>query len=490
MKRKSLLITVLLFIAFFSWWSASAMNMDALTYEDLLSLYFWVLAPEWKQNAPMQELLYTNIDEKSKLYPLLSTAVNNNKFPNLKIALPLTKPAYESDLADLIKNNFNKKISYTDKKVLTFDFLQTQLKDVYSIQKEIKKVEKANDQIAESVLYLLKENYINKDQLSWTQSVDYSDIWDFVDTLNEEYTVYLDPKEWKKFMDSLNWEFAWIWVYLVQKGNENPIISEVIKWSPAETAGLQAEDIIISIDWKYLKDFEDANEFIDALKWDKWTSVSIQIQRNWRTLTKKVDRDIIQLPTSDAVKVWDICYVRLYSFDIWTYKKFMRDVNSLWSCGKYVFDVRSNPWWVIDEVVSILDEFVPEDKVIMTEKWPTDNEVLKSSKKPSLTVTDPTIILIDGYTASAAEIFAWVMKYYNPDKVKLVGSKTYGKWSVQQVVQFPNNSIIKYTIAIWYIADQDISIDKVWIQPDINVVDNPYTAKDEVLEIIWLSNWK
>nr|MBR6100191.1 hypothetical protein [bacterium] len=114
----------------------------------------------------MQELLYTNIDEKSKLYPLLSTAVNNNKFPNLKIALPLTKPAYESDLADLIKNNFNKKISYTDKKVLTFDFLQTQLKDVYSIQKEIKKVEKANDQIAESVLYLLKENYINKDQLS------------------------------------------------------------------------------------------------------------------------------------------------------------------------------------------------------------------------------------------------------------------------------------------------------------------------------------
>jgi carboxyl-terminal processing protease len=167
------------------------------------------------------------------------------------------------------------------------------------------------------VLYLLKENYINKDQLSWTQSVDYSDIWDFVDTLNEEYTVYLDPKEWKKFMDSLNWEFAWIWVYLVQKGNENPIISEVIKWSPAETAGLQAEDIIISIDWKYLKDFEDVNEFIDALKWDKWTSVSIQIQRNWRTLTKKVDRDIIQLPTSDAVKVWDICYVRLYSFDIW-----------------------------------------------------------------------------------------------------------------------------------------------------------------------------
>jgi hypothetical protein len=62
---------------------------------------------------------------------LLSTAVSNNKYPNLKIALPLSKTAYESDLADLIKNNFNKKIVYTDKKVLTFDFLQTQLKQVY-----------------------------------------------------------------------------------------------------------------------------------------------------------------------------------------------------------------------------------------------------------------------------------------------------------------------------------------------------------------------
>ena len=81
-----------------------------------------------------------------------------------------------------------------------------------------------------------------------------------------------------------------------------------------------------------------------------------------------------------------------------------------------------------------------------------------------------TIILIDWYTASAAEIFAWVMKYYFPNQVKLVGSKTYGKGSVQQVVQFPNNSLIKYTIAIWYI------------------VDSPYTAKDEVLEVIWISN--
>ena len=118
MKRKSLIITILSFIAFFSVWSVSAMNMNALTYEDLLTLYFWVLAPEWKQNAN-QALLYTNVKEWTKLHSLLTTAVANKKFPNLEIALPLSKTAYESDLADLIKNNFGTKIVYTDKKVLT-----------------------------------------------------------------------------------------------------------------------------------------------------------------------------------------------------------------------------------------------------------------------------------------------------------------------------------------------------------------------------------
>ena len=493
MRKKSLILTILSFIAFFSAWPISAMNMNSLTYEDLLTLYFWVLAPEWNQTTN-QQLKYTNVDKGTKLYSLLSIAVSNNKYPNLNIALPLKKTAYESDLADLIRNNFNTKISYTNKKVLTFDFLQTQLKQVYGKKSNTatptqnSNTTKANENIADSVLFLLKENYINKDQLSWTDKVDYDSLSNFVEGLWEEYTVYYNPEEWKKFMDWLNGEFAGIGVYLIQRWDENPIISEVIKDSPAEKAWLQAEDILVTIGWKYLKDFKSSTEFIDALKGEKWSTVSVQIQRNGRILTKEISRDVIQLPKMDGVKLWDVCYVRMYSFDIWSYDSFMSKINEFWSCWKYVFDVRSNPGWVIDEVTWILEEFVPEWKILMTEKWTTVNEEIKSTKTPSLEVTNPTIILIDWYTASAAEIFAWVMKYYFPNQVKLVGSKTYGKGSVQQVVQFPNNSLIKYTIAIWYIADQTISIDKVWIQPDINVVDSPYTAKDEVLEVIWISN--
>ena len=311
-------------------------------------------------------------------------------------------------------------------------------------------------------------------------------MWEFVEWLGETYTVYYAPEEWKKFMDNLNWEFAWIGVYLIQRGDENPTIHEVIKDSPAEKADLRADDVIVSIDWKKLSEFDSADAFIDALKWPEDTIVTIQIKRGYQYLTKHITRDIIQVPVIESSKIWWTCYFNIYSFDLWFKNKFFNEFNKLSWCEKYVFDIRSNPGGVIDEVTDILDKFLPKWKIIMTEKWVNDDEKIYSEEDPTYTLNKPTYVLIDSYTASAAEIFAWVLKHYNPDNVKLVGSQSFGKWSVQQVVQFPNDAIIKYTIAVWYIADNETSIDKIWLTPDIKVVDNPYTVEDEVLKKIWL----
>ena len=489
------------FLAFLGFSNTYALDKNALTYWDLLSLYFWALAPDWNLNTK-PDLKFTNIETSDSLYFLLEKAVSNNKFPNLAIELPLDNPAYESDLALLIKNNFNKDIVYTDKKVLSFDFLLNNLKNVYkantsSQNPNTQKSDSSKDQsswaatsdekeIADQILTLLKYNYINKNELTWTTSVDYDSLWEFVESLGEDYTVYYTPEEWKKFMENLNWEFAWIGVYLIQRGDENPVIHEVIKDSPAEKADLRAEDVIISIDWKKLNEFDSADAFIDALKWPEDTIVTIEIRRGNQYLTKHITRDIIQVPAIESTKIWWTCYFNIYSFDLWFKDKFFNEFNKLSWCEKYVFDIRSNPGGVIDEVTDILDKFLPKWKLIMTEKWVNDDEKIYSEEDPTYTLNKPTYILIDSYTASAAEIFAWVLKHYNPDTVKLVGSQSFGKWSVQQVVQFPNDAIIKYTIAVWYIADNKTSIDKIWLTPDINVVDNPYTAEDEVLKKIWL----
>ena len=494
MKKRVVCFFVLLFSSMVIIPSTIAMDVNSLTYGDLLSLYFWALTPDWKNtNHPV--LNYTNINENDSLYPLLEKAVANDKFPNLSIPLPLNNQAYEDDLALLIKNNFWKDIEYSKGKKLTFNFLLTELKAVY--KKNAEKQESSqiinsilqnspvtNDEIADSVLSLLKNNYINKDQLSSTSSIEYDNLSEFVESLGEEYTVYYNPKEGKDFMDNLNWEFAWIWVYIEQLGDENPKIVEVIPWTPAEDVGLQAEDQIMSIDWKVLSDFSDSSSFIDALKGEVWSRVQVWIKRDGQNLSKIITRAIIQVPTVVTTKKWWTCYVNVYSFDIGSKDSFLDKFKNLGSCDQYIFDVRSNPGWVIDEVTWILDKFIPYWKVIMTEKWVDENEVIKSIEIPSYSLNKTTYVLIDNYTASAAEIFAGVLKHYYPNTVKLVGTQTYGKGSVQQVVQFPNDAIIKYTIWLWYVADEETSIDKVWLTPDIYVADNPYTSQDEVLERI------
>ena len=481
-------------------WTTFAMNTSALNYWDLLSLYFWALTPDWKVSEK-PELKYTNIDKNSSLYNLLQKAVAAEKFPNLAIALPLDTPAYESDLAVLINYDFKKEIVYTKNKQLSFDYLLTELKSVYQGNKNTlvenkssvstitwtnTTIQATDEEIADSILSLLKYNYINKDQLSDTSSLNYDDLSSFVESLGEEYTVYYNPDEGKQFMNNLNWEFAWIWVYLIQRGNENPAVTEVITGSPAESAWIQAEDQLISIDWKFLSDYSDVNAFIDALKWEAWSTVVVQIKRGGVLLTKTITRALIQVPMIETAKQWGICYINLYSFDIWVKDAFIEKFSALDGCSQYVFDVRTNPGWVIDEVTWILDKFLPQWKVIMTEKGVNDDEIIVSNEAQVYSLDKPTYILIDWYTASAAEIFAWVLKHYYPNTVQLVGSQSYGKWSVQQVVQFPNDAIIKYTIAVWYIADEDTTINNVWLSPDIYVVDNPYTMKDEVLERVWI----
>jgi carboxyl-terminal processing protease len=285
-------------------------------------------------------------------------------------------------------------------------------------------------------------------------------------------------------MDNLNWEFAWIWVYIQQIWDDNPKIVEVISWSPASEARLQANDEIISIDWRVLSDFSSPSSFIDALKGEVWSRVQVWIKRGNQSLFKIITRAIIKVPSVEMTKKWGVCYINIYSFDNGSKNIFFDKINELGVCDEYIFDLRSNPGGVIDEVIWILDKFVPYWNVIMTEKWVNGSETVKSREVPKYILNKSTYVLIDNYTASAAEIFAWVLKYYYPNSVKLVGAQSYGKGSVQQVVQFPNDEIIKYTIALRYVADQETSIDKIWLTPDIFVVDNPYTTQDEVLEKI------
>jgi len=112
--------------------------------------------------------------------------------------------------------------------------------------------------------------------------------------------------------------------------------------------------------------------------------------------------------------------------------------------------------------------------------------MLTSKKEPIFSGDKPIAILINEQTASAAEIFAGVLKHYFPAKVSLIGEKSYGKGSVQEVVEFQEGSVLKYTIALRNIADKEESINHEGLKPDLILHDDPKTPEDEVLKRLGL----
>lgn len=490
MSLRKIFVLFLVFCFWFNLTYAISSSSESMTYRDLLSLYYWSLSAHYEKNWDNVELKYLNLQKSDPLYKVLQKAVANDKFPNLEISLPLNSIATEWDLALLIKNNFWVDIEFTKWKKLSFDFLKTQLSTVYK-QSLIKKEENqklviVNDipeeEIQDAIYTLLKDNYLNQDKISDINSSGYSNIGDYFNQLWDDYTEYYSPKDGEAFMNDLNSSFVWIWIYVTQISWTYPLISWIIKWWPAEGAWLLPWDFLIEVDWKKFEDYKSSDAFVAAIQWKEWTTVNIKIRRWKKILSYSIKREVIKIPMIVSKNQWWKCYIRLYSFDIWIKKEFDKHLSELWNCNTYLFDVRSNPGGVVDEVVDILDEFVPKRKAILTVNSLDWTEYRVSHNAPTITLGKVTPIFVDSNTASAAEIFAWVLRYYFPDTVQLVGEKTYGKWSIQEVVEFPDHSVMKYTIATWNIANEEETIDKKWLEPDVELVDNLSTKVDEVLE--------
>lgn len=483
MLKKGSLIIISVFFSI----GVSFAQDQVLNYEEFLRLYFGITTYEMPIPEETPLLLYTNLKPSNPLYQLLQIAVVHGKFANIKADLPLRRTALESDLALLLKVNYNLEMQVHTGKALTFNTLKTELQNLVLKQKadknELSKEipQRIKERVSQQIFSLLKTKFTEKGKLSHLQLPKYEELSDFVDKLWEKYTKYYTPTEWKSFMEILQSEFAGVGMYLMQTGEQPPVIAEVIENTPAEKAGLKTWDSIISINGKEASQYKDLQAFIQDIKGEAWTSVVIGVKRKNQTLHFIIRREKIQIPLIESKKKGTACYLNLYAFDLGAKKRFDEEMKKVWSCASIIFDLRNNPWGVVDEVVGILDEFLPINKPILTIVSQGKKEFLTSQNNPKFSVDKPIAILINGETASASEIFAGVMKYYFPDKVSLIWVKSFGKGSVQEVVEFEEGSLLKYTIALWNIADQEESINHKGLIPDLILQDNPETLEDEVL---------
>ncbi len=267
---------------------------------------------------------------------------------------------------------------------------------------------------------------------------------------NDPYTEYFTPSEAKDFSDELNNSFSGIGVELDKDSNGNLIIISPINGFPAYKAGLKPQDIITSINGQ-----DTSNLSLDAaaneIRGPQNTKVTLGILRNQsQTLTFTITRENIQLPSvTTKILSGNIGYIQISTFsdDTSSLAKQAAEQFKQANVKGIILDLRGNPGGLLDAAVNVSSLWLPSGDTVVQEKG-TIGDQTYTATGDNLLNGIPTVVLIDSGTASASEITAGAL--HDNGAAWLIGTKSFGKGVVQQLINFSDGSELKVTVASWY----------------------------------------
>ena len=270
----------------------------------------------------------------------------------------------------------------------------------------------------------------------------------FLSALNDPYTVYYNEEETKEIKESTSGEYSGIGAAMMQNVQTREItITTVYEDSPAEKAGLLEGDILYQVDDHKIED-QDTSEVVSWIKGEEGTEVKLSVyrgeDREEHTLTAV--REKIQSQTVEhEMKEDKIGYISVQGFEDVTYEQFKSALEDLEAQGMegLVIDLRNNPGGNMDTVVEMLKLILPEGRIVSVKDKYGNEETYDFDGKHEF--QKPLAVLVNGYSASASEIFAGAVKDYGIGT--LVGTTTYGKGIVQELFSFEDDTMIKITTA-------------------------------------------
>ena len=302
----------------------------------------------------------------------------------------------------------------------------------------------------------------------------------YIEGLEDPYTEYISKEDMQDYLEDTMGNFVGIGIYMVQDTEENKImVLSPIKNSPAEKAGIQPGDYIIKINDVEYKG-EQMTEASNKIKGEEGSTVKIEIQRKEEILTFEIKREnIIVNPVEGKVLENNIGYIAFSSFDEETAKEFKNKYEELSKQGitSLIVDLRNNGGGIVNVALDIAEYFAPKGSVLLYEVDKNNNEEIKKSENEPI-INMPVIILTNENTASSSEILAGALQ--DLGIAKIVGTKTYGKGVIQEVLSLPDGSGIKIT-SEKYLTPNKREINKVGIQPDVEV-ELPETV-DNILNV-------
>lgn len=333
--------------------------------------------------------------------------------------------------------------------------------------------------------YAIKDNYYG--ELDNEKLVD-SAIKGMISAIGDEYTSYSDTDDADNFKQTVSGIYEGIGCTVGVNLDNKIVVVDMFKDSPAEKAGLKVGDIIIKIDGE---DFvgKSSTDMSNYVKFSKNSKVVLTIIRDEETMELDVERKKIEIPyvsgeviTKDDMKIG---YIDISLFSSTIYDQFKRELEKLEkeNISGLVIDVRGNSGGYLSGVTDILNLFLKKGDVIYQLESGNKKQIKKDTTKEKRGY--PVAVLVNGGSASASEILASAIKEsYNGF---VVGTKTYGKGTVQQTTTLPDGSMVKYTVQKWLTPNGNW-VNEVGVEPtdtvelDISYAENPIMENDNQLQ--------
>ena len=286
-------------------------------------------------------------------------------------------------------------------------------------------------------------------------------------SLGDPYSSYFDPADYKEFQLDSKGEFFGVGMTLGSQDG-TPVVVNVFKGTPAEKAGLEAGDVIVSIDGVRKKNW-DIDDVVGRIRGPKGTKVTVEVRRDEAVSTLKftLTRDRITIPNVMSEMIGkDVGHIRLMQFNERSASEVRDAMSELAGKGArgFILDLRGNPGGLLRSSIEVASLYIQSGVIVrVDERGKPESEEMALG---SVATDKPLVLLVDGNSASASEIVAGALQDYK--RATLVGEKTYGKGSVQTVRDLRNGGAIKLTTA-HYLTPKKRVINKKGVMPDIVV---------------------
>lgn len=307
-----------------------------------------------------------------------------------------------------------------------------------------------------------------------------------ISSLDDPHTVFFTDDEYKKYIEDIDGDFAGIGVYILKK-DEYIEIQSAIKGSPAEAAGLKAQDLLISVDGVNLKN-KSIEEVSALIRGVPGTTTNLTIERDGKLLNFTIKRAQIHIPAVVSELLPNqIGYLQINTFSSTVNSEINRELAVLKNQGmtKLIIDLRDNPGGYLNAVLNVSKQFIQQGPIV----YVRDNAGLESVHSISNGVDWqlPTVLLINTGSASASEILASALKEYN--KAVVVGTTTYGKGTVQHLLSLKSGGYLKLTVNEYYSSHKN-KVDGVGVTPNIEISDSVKQLEYAQLYLSNLGNMK